>query len=419
MSPFAVRLRSVSKMYPCAAPDRGQASLDRYVWSRARSLARRILGSPDDLPVVQAPPDMNAPRWVLNDVNLDVHRGETLGLVGPNGAGKTTLLRIISRITRQTAGRVELFGRVGSFLDIGTGFHDDLSGRDNIYLCGTLLGTKKREIDSKLDEIIAFAGVGPFVHLPLRSFSSGMRLRLGFSVAAHLVTEILVMDEALGVGDLEFQDRCFRKIGELTRSGMTALLVSHDMAAIQQYCHRVVWLQDGRVEQVGDARSVIKSYIASQIGRSGVAKWHDAVTAPGDHLVLLRAVRIVDEKGNTVCSVCPRDKVSLQMDVDVLAQGIPLHPVCEVSGTGWRLRIQDDEDSFRRKGPASPGRYRFCQDLDLECFPPGWVHIGVGICSGPEGFFHFWERRVVSLLIENAEPEPSCRRESWRVSASA
>src|SRR5262245_25756886 len=201
--------------------------------------------------------------WALSDVSLDVEAGEVLGVIGRNGAGKSTLLKILSRVTAPTAGRAEICGRVGSLLEVGTGFHPDLTGRENVYLNGTLLGMRKREIDTKLDEIVAFAEVEPFLDTPVKRYSSGMYVRLAFAVAAHLDCEILLVDEVLAVGDVQFQKKCLGTMGAVAQSGRTVLFVSHNMAAVQRLCGRGVLLERGAVAAVGPIADVVRRYLAA------------------------------------------------------------------------------------------------------------------------------------------------------------
>jgi lipopolysaccharide transport system ATP-binding protein len=200
--------------------------------------------------------------WALRDVSFEVEPGGVVGIVGRNGAGKSTLLKILTRITYPTIGTVDMRGRVGSLLEVGTGFHEELTGRENIYLNGSILGMKKREIDARLDEIIDFAGIDRFLDTPIKRYSSGMRLRLGFAVAAHLQTEILLVDEVLAVGDAEFQKKCLAKIESLHRGGRTVLFVSHNMAAIDHLCPRTLWIDNGQVRQDGETDGVIRAYLA-------------------------------------------------------------------------------------------------------------------------------------------------------------
>jgi len=200
--------------------------------------------------------------WALRDVGFEVQPGEVVGLIGRNGAGKSTLLKILARITEPTKGRVDLFGRVGSLLEVGTGFHPELTGRENVYLNGAILGMTKAEIRRKFDEIVAFAEIGKFVDTPVKRYSSGMYVRLAFAVAAHLEPEILIVDEVLAVGDAQFQKKCLGKMGEVARGGRTILFVSHNMGAVDQLCDRAVHIAAGRVEEIGPVRQVVTNYLS-------------------------------------------------------------------------------------------------------------------------------------------------------------
>jgi len=198
--------------------------------------------------------------WALKDVSLQVNEGEVLGLIGRNGAGKTTLLKILSRITRPTEGWAEIRGRVGSLLEVGTGFHPELTGRENTFLSGAILGMGKAEIERKFDEIVAFAELEKFIDTPVKHYSSGMYVRLAFAVAAHLEPEILLVDEVLAVGDINFQKKCLGKMGDVARAGRTVVLVSHQLNQIRRLCHRVVWIDDGSVRQDGPTHEVVSAY---------------------------------------------------------------------------------------------------------------------------------------------------------------
>jgi len=208
----------------------------------------------------------------LRDVSFDVKEGEVIGLIGRNGAGKTTLLKVLSRITRPTAGFAEIHGRVGSLLEVGTGFHPELTGRENVYLSGAVLGMKKNEIRQKFDAIVSFAGVERFIDTALKHFSTGMQMRLAFAVAAHLETEILFVDEVLAVGDLEFQKKCLGKMQEVSRSGRTIVLVSHQMNQIRRLCHRCIWIDVGEIRLSGPMLEVISAYEASFSSYSPIHK---------------------------------------------------------------------------------------------------------------------------------------------------
>lgn len=198
--------------------------------------------------------------WALQDVNLEVKEGEVLGLIGRNGAGKTTLLKILSRITRPTTGWAEIHGRVRSLLEVGTGFHNELTGRENTFLSGSILGMTKREIARKFDEIVAFAEIEKFIDTPIKHYSSGMYVRLAFSVAAHLEPEILLVDEVLAVGDIAFQKKCLGKMGDVARAGRTIVLVSHQMNQMRRLCNHVAWIDAGQIRQVGATHEVVSAY---------------------------------------------------------------------------------------------------------------------------------------------------------------
>jgi lipopolysaccharide transport system ATP-binding protein len=223
--------------------------------------------------------------WALKDINFTVKQGEVLGIIGRNGAGKSTLLKILSRITEPTSGEVLIKGRVASLLEVGTGFHPELTGRENIYMNGTILGMTKREIDRKLDEIIDFSGVEKFVDTPVKFYSSGMKVRLGFSVAAHLEPEILIIDEVLAVGDFEFQKKCLGKMEDVADSGRTVLFVSHNMSAVQNLCTRIVLLRDGSVGTIGEVSECINQYVRSESSNDRVIKFDEASTGSKDIIV--------------------------------------------------------------------------------------------------------------------------------------
>src|ERR671933_597884 len=219
--------------------------------------------------------------WALDDVSFEVREGEVLGIIGRNGAGKTTLLRILSRITEPTRGHADVTGRVGSLLEVGTGFHPELTGRENVFLNGAILGMRRSEIARKFDEIVEFAGIEQFLDTPVKRYTSGMFVRLAFSVAAHLEPEILIVDEVLAVGDAEFQKRCLGKMESFGQSGGTVLFVSHSMPTIARLCPRLVLLDRGRVVEDGPAERVIGRYLHGEQGTAARRTW-PATDAPGD-----------------------------------------------------------------------------------------------------------------------------------------
>lgn len=261
--------------------------------------------------------------WVLKDVSFEVQPGEVMGIIGRNGAGKSTLLKILSRITEPTVGQAIIHGRIGSLLEVGTGFHEELSGRENIYLNGTILGMKKIEIDRKLDEIVAFSGVERFLDTPVKYYSSGMRVRLAFSVAAHLDTEILLIDEVLAVGDVAFQEKCLKKMNTLTQAeGRTVLFVSHNMSAIASLCPKSILLEAGRVVASGPSSEIIPRYYESVRSNSGKTELTDN-TRTGSGLLRFTNFFLEDINGNPCKSVRSGDPVRLVMEYTSEFKGQP------------------------------------------------------------------------------------------------
>lgn len=234
----------------------------RYrVGERERYLALRdILAGAFSNPFNRKPRPPKDFLWALHDVSFEIHQGEVVGLVGRNGAGKTTLLKLLSRITKPTSGFAEIHGRIGSLLEVGTGFHPELTGRENVYLSGAILGMRKREIDAKYDAIVAFAEVERFIDTPLKFYSTGMQMRLAFAVAAHLDPEILLVDEVLAVGDIEFQKKCLGKMQDISHSGRTIVFVSHQTNQIRRLCERVFWIDGGQIRQEGPTGEVLGAY---------------------------------------------------------------------------------------------------------------------------------------------------------------
>jgi lipopolysaccharide transport system ATP-binding protein len=273
MSDLAIRVEALGKRYRIGALQRPHGTLREHLAESFLSPVRRL---------TRREPSGSGGQelfWALKEVSFEVRQGEVIGIIGGNGAGKSTLLKILSRITEPTAGYAEVFGRVGSLLEVGTGFHEELTGRENVYLNGAMLGMRRREIDRKFDEIVAFSETGKFIDTPVKHFSSGMYMRLAFAVAAHLETEILLVDEVLAVGDTEFQKRCVEKMSDVARDGRTVLFVSHNMGTLRRLCSLAVQLNKGTVEGIGEAGQVISSYLARLVkhpadlnvaGRSGI-----------------------------------------------------------------------------------------------------------------------------------------------------
>jgi lipopolysaccharide transport system ATP-binding protein len=264
--------------------------------------------------------------WALGGVSFQVEQGEVLGIIGPNGAGKSTLLKILTRITTPTKGSAVIRGRVGSLLEVGTGFHAELTGRENVYLNGAILGMTRREITRKLSDIVEFSGVEKFIDTPVKRYSSGMYVRLAFSVAAHLEPEILLVDEVLAVGDAEFQRRCLGRMEELAGHGRTVLFVSHQMQVLARLCDRAILLREGRIVQDGSSEQVVAHYLQAEGGAGSRRYWPDLATAPGGKRVRLREIRVVDEQGQLVDSVDIRRPVGIEISFSVLRDDVAVFP---------------------------------------------------------------------------------------------
>src|ERR1700678_2628113 len=253
MSESVIHVEDLGKRYKIGERERYFALRD--VLTRALSAPFRKTGARQQADYL----------WALKDVSLDVHQGEVVGLIGRNGAGKTTLLKLLSRITRPTTGLAEIHGRIGTLLEVGTGFHPELTGRENVFLSGAVLGMKKVEIVRKFDEIVDFAGVGRYIDTPLKHFSTGMQMRLAFAVAAHLEPEILFVDEVLAVGDSEFQKKCLGKMQEVSKTGRTIVFVSHQMGQMRRLCERVIWIDGGQIREQGRAGEIIAKYESASL----------------------------------------------------------------------------------------------------------------------------------------------------------
>jgi lipopolysaccharide transport system ATP-binding protein len=296
LSETAIEVRDLAKRYRLGEGEALHGSLRDAIAAGATRLFHRARGGRPKRDWI----------WALDHVSFDVDRGEVLGIVGRNGAGKTTLLKLLSSITDPTEGEARIWGRVGSLLEVGTGFHGDLTGRENIFLNGAILGMKRREIERKFNEIVAFAGVERFIDTPVKRFSSGMYLRLAFAVAAHLEPEILVVDEVLAVGDAEFQRKCLGKMGEVSGEGRTVLLVSHNMSAISSLATRCMWLDGGRIRRLGPPGEVVSAYLSE--GHTSLEPGFADLTDPKlrhgvpkqiQREILFESIRLVDGADRT------------------------------------------------------------------------------------------------------------------------
>jgi lipopolysaccharide transport system ATP-binding protein len=308
-----IKVENLGKQYRIGAREAAYGTLRETIVELAQAPLRRLRNKNGDA--------ANQMIWALKDVAFEVNPGEVVGIIGQNGAGKSTLLKVLSRITEPTHGRVQLYGRVASLLEVGTGFHPELTGRENIYLNGAILGMKKVEIQRKFDEIVAFSEVEKFIDTPVKRYSTGMYLRLAFAVAAHLEPEILIVDEVLAVGDANFQRKCLDKMENVARQGRTVLFVSHNMPAIVRLCPRVILMKEGSVAMDGDSRKVAAAYLDTGLETTAAREWPIIEEAPGDDTVRLRAVRVRGGDGRVTDVLDVRERISVEIEYEVLKPG--------------------------------------------------------------------------------------------------
>jgi lipopolysaccharide transport system ATP-binding protein len=314
MAEPAIRVSHLSKQYKLGLELQNE-TLGDYL----RQFGRRLRGQADSRPSVET-------ILALNDVSFEVPTGQIVGIIGRNGSGKSTLLKILSRITAPTAGDIWLRGRISSMLEVGTGFHPELTGRQNIFMNGAILGMSRREIATRFDEIVEFAGIGKFIDTPVKRYSSGMYVRLAFAVSAHLEPEILLVDEVLAVGDVLFQQKSLRQLESTSSRGVTVLFVSHNMGMIMRLCNRVIYLDKGQVVKDGSPHEVAQWYLREVAGQAPERTWDELATAPGDEVVRLRAVRVLNAAGKVAETINIQEPVQLQMTFDVQQAGHVLYP---------------------------------------------------------------------------------------------
>ena len=417
----AVRVENLDKIYRIGVKEHMHDSFGSSLFNFLRSpwknyRRHRSLYNFDDLisnPGSASRGDAHDVIWALRDVSFELKQGEALGVIGSNGAGKSTLLKVLSRVTDPTRGRAEIRGRVSSLLEVGTGFHPELTGIDNVYLNGAVLGMRKTEIDRKLDDIVRFSGVEKFVHTPVKRYSSGMKVRLAFSVAAHLEPEVLLVDEVLAVGDALFQKRCFKKLNDVGKEGRTVIVVSHNMDAITRLCSRCILLDHGKIVMDGPTKEVVKAYLEQASGLQPSREWSDSNTAPGDDVVRLRAVRVRNKDGEIASDVVITEPFSIQMEFQVIKSVHWLLPNFNIYNENnvWIFTTFDQDPTWRR-APRPAGRYT------STCWVPGnvlsaGVHFVEPAMMTPEPFAaRFRERDGVAFFVVD-HMEPDGARGDW------
>jgi lipopolysaccharide transport system ATP-binding protein len=391
VSDVAVRVRGISKCYEIGASSARHDTLRDMIMDRVQRIGRPRENGKQAAQTI----------WALSDVTFDVRRGEAVGLIGRNGAGKSTLLKVLSRITEPTSGRAEIFGRVGSLLEVGTGFSGELTGRDNIYLSGAILGMRKAEIDRRFDEIVAFSEVEQFLDTPVKRYSSGMYVRLAFAVAAHLEPEVLFVDEVLAVGDAAFQRKCLGRMRDVTANqSRTIIFVSHNMAAITRLCKWVVWIDGGRVREIGPAAEVAMKYLSLDEQEKAEITFESKEAAPGSDYVRLIGLRLRDERGLVTAVFRQRSSISIEIEYEVLRPTVTARiGFALMSPEGVEILTSRDIDLRPEMAERLPGTYRTTCTI-----PSGFLHTGQYIlnvgCDTPKVQPHFRLDRALVFRIE-------------------
>lgn len=399
MSDIAIRIESLSKQYRIGGARREYYKTLRDTLAEVASApARRVRGA---FSRTKAKPELvrDTCFWALRDINLQVGRGEVVGIIGRNGAGKSTLLKILSRITEPTEGSIEIHGRVGSLLEVGTGFHPELTGSENIYLNGAILGMGRAEIRRKFDEIVDFAEMEKFIETPVKHYSSGMYMRLAFAVAAHLEPEILVVDEVLAVGDMSFQKKCLNKMEDVGQQGRTVLFVSHNLPAITRLCARAVLLDEGRVVRDGPAHQVAGAYLNFGLGTMAVREWKDPAIAPGNDIVKMCAVRVRGEDGDITDAVDIRKPVCIEMEYDVLKPGHVLSLHFEFHNESGVAFGTLDHDPLWRRRPRPAGHYISKAWVPGNFLSEGTLLVDSWLGNSDPHIPYCWLRDVVAFQV--------------------
>jgi lipopolysaccharide transport system ATP-binding protein len=339
--------------------------------------------------------------WALKNVSFEIKRGEVVGFIGRNGAGKSTLLKILSRITEPTSGYAEIRGRVGSLLEVGTGFHPELTGRENIFLNGAILGMKRAEIIRKFDEIVAFSEVEKFIDTPVKHYSSGMYLRLAFAVAAHLEPEILIVDEVLAVGDARFQQKCLNKMEDVGKEGRTVLFVSHNMSAVARLCQRAVLLESGGVINDGPSQKIVSEYLNSDISTSAMRSWDDVTKAPGNDVVRLRSVRVRNKEGQIADTIDISEPICIDIEYVVFQSDQVFIPYSDIYDENGVLVFNtfDLDPTWRRK-PRPTGRYVSTFQIPGNFLSEGRLFAHIAIWTFTPSFHdYFYEKHAVGFTV--------------------
>jgi len=410
MSDIAIRVTDISKQYHIGKLQ------GKFKYETLRDTLSETFGAPFRRAAkllrgeAASASELDETIWALKSVSFEVKRGEVVGIIGRNGAGKSTLLKILSRITEPTTGVIDIYGRVGSLLEVGTGFHPELTGRENIYLNGAILGMRRNEIERKFDEIVAFSEVEKFIDTPVKHYSSGMYLRLAFAVAAHLEPEILIVDEVLAVGDARFQRKCIDKMQDVGQQGRTVLFVSHNMPAITRLCERAVLLDEGRVIQDGLPSQVVNTYLNAGLGTTAVREWPDPLKAPGGEAARLRAVQVRTEEGEISDAMDIRRPIRVEMEYEVLKPGFIFMPHFHFfNEESAHVFVTLDQDPTWHQKPRPIGRYISTAWIPGNLLSEGTLYVTPALTTLNPKMPQFYERDAIAFQVVDSTEGDSAR----------
>jgi lipopolysaccharide transport system ATP-binding protein len=400
MSDIVIKAEDVGKLYKLGEIGTGTISHDLNRWWA------KVRGKEDPFAKIGQTNDRTAKGnndwvWALKDINFEVKQGEVLGIIGRNGAGKSTLLKILSKVTTPSTGSIKVKGRIASLLEVGTGFHQELTGRENIFLNGAILGMTKAEVRSKFDAIVDFAGVERYIDTPVKRYSSGMYVRLAFAVAAFLEPEILIIDEVLAVGDMEFQKKCLGRMQDVSvNDGRTVLFVSHQMDAISRLCNRTIVLKNGEVEFNGNTEQGINIYFNKESGSNAIAKWESGKDAPGDDKVRLLEVLSINSSMTAAGQFDVRYPVGIKFKYEVLEDNIEFtHGVNLHNHDGVHLFSSHDTETAKQNKIFQKGVYEATVWIPGNLLAEGVISASVAVMSYSPFHIFFHERDVISFAV--------------------
>ncbi|MBJ7880585.1 ABC transporter ATP-binding protein [Gelidibacter salicanalis] len=406
MTDIILKAENISKQYRLGTVGTGTISHDLNRWWH------KVRGKEDPFLKIGEVNDRSTKAesdyvWALQDINFEVKRGEVLGIIGKNGAGKSTLLKILSRVTSPTTGEIKTKGRIASLLEVGTGFHPEMTGRENIYLNGAILGMTKNEIHSKIDEIISFSGCERYIDTPVKRYSSGMTVRLAFAVAAHLEPDILVIDEVLAVGDAEFQKKAIGKMQDISKGeGRTVLFVSHNMDSIMRLCTRAILMKNGHIIKSGKVSHVIDTYLSTEFGATSSKVWKNK---NGNDIVKLLSVKAHDQAFEMIDNFKITQKIGVTVTYEVIDSGHKIHSALNFfNSSGVNIFDSHENNTILYHEKKQSGIYEATVWIYENIFSEGVIVVGVALVTHDPFKVHFHERDAIAFnVVEDLKNSPT------------